>query len=55
MLPDIFDDINQDGVWDVLDIILAVGYIMETNFLNENQQLYRYVKDLKVVHRPEYQ
>ena len=25
-------------MWDVLDIILAVGYIMETNFLNENQQ-----------------
>ena len=38
MLPDIFDDINQDGVWDVLDIILVVGYIMDTNFLNENQQ-----------------
>ena len=40
MLPDIYDDINQDGIWDVLDIILVVGYIMDTTFLNENQQLF---------------
>ena len=38
VLPDIYDDINQDGIWDVLDIILVVGYIMDTTILSESQQ-----------------
>ncbi len=33
------NDVNQDGIWDILDIVLVVGYIMETNILTENQQL----------------
>ena len=32
-------DINQDGVWDVLDIVLIAGYIMDTIVLSEIQQL----------------
>ena len=38
LLPEEYDDVNQDGMWDILDIILVVGYIMDTTFLNENQQ-----------------
>ena len=37
--PNINNDINQDGIWDILDIVLVVGYIMETNILTESQQL----------------
>ena len=38
-LPDTYDDINQDGIWDVLDIVLVVGYIMDITILSEIQQL----------------
>ena len=31
-------DVNQDGIWDVLDIVLVVGYIMNTTILSESQQ-----------------
>ena len=34
------NDINQDGIWDILDIVLIVGFIMDTTTLNENQILY---------------
>ena len=37
--PNINNDINQDGIWDILDIVLVAGYIMETNILTESQQL----------------
>ncbi len=32
-------DINQDGIWDILDIVLIAGYIMDTIILSEIQQL----------------
>jgi len=38
-LPNTYEDINQDGIWDVLDIVLVVGYIMDTTILSESQQL----------------
>ena len=34
------NDTNQDGIWDILDIILIAGFIMDTTTLNENQILY---------------
>tara|TARA_Y100000590_G_C15692049_1_gene1003762 strand:+ start:722 stop:2155 length:1434 start_codon:yes stop_codon:yes gene_type:complete len=34
----IYDDINQDGTWDVLDIILTVNHIMENSSLSQNEQ-----------------
>jgi len=35
---DFYDDINQDGVWDVIDIIMVINHIIEASILNENQQ-----------------
>ena len=35
---DFYDDINQDGVWDVIDIIMVINHIIETSILNESQQ-----------------
>jgi len=32
------DDINQDGVWDVIDIIMVINHIIGTFLLSENQQ-----------------
>ena len=34
----IFDDINQDGIWNVLDIILVVNHIMSITLLDNYQQ-----------------
>ena len=34
----IYDDINQDGTWDVLDIILTVNHIMQNSSLSQSQQ-----------------
>ena len=31
------NDINQDGIWDVLDIILLINHILGENFLYESQ------------------
>ena len=31
-------DINQDGVWNVIDVIMVINHILETNLLNNNQQ-----------------
>ena len=33
------EDINFDGIWNILDIVLLVGYIMDEEILNETQQL----------------
>ena len=31
-------DINQDGVLDVIDIIMVINHIIEASLLNESQQ-----------------
>ena len=33
------EDINFDGIWNILDIVLLVGYIIDEEILNETQQL----------------
>jgi len=38
-IPDTYEDINQDGIWDVLDIVLMVNHIMDINFLTNQQQI----------------
>ena len=32
-----FEDINLDGIWNVLDIILLINHILGENFLYESQ------------------
>ena len=34
------DDINQDGIWDVLDVILIINHILNINLLNNIQMEY---------------
>ena len=36
--PGPYEDINQDGIWDIIDIILIINHIMDTNQLTEYQQ-----------------
>ena len=36
--PEFYDDINQDGVWDVVDIVMVINHIIGTSLLSENQQ-----------------
>ena len=37
--PEFYEDINQDGIWDVIDIILIINHIMGTASLNEFQEI----------------
>tara|TARA_B110000014_G_scaffold153708_1_gene107599 strand:+ start:398 stop:901 length:504 start_codon:yes stop_codon:yes gene_type:complete len=36
-LNDITEDINGDGLWNVLDVVLVINYIFELNTLTEEQ------------------
>ena len=36
--PEFYEDINQDGIWDIIDIILVINHIMGTNYLTQLQQ-----------------
>ena len=33
------NDINEDGIWDVLDIVLVINHIFQLNILNIQQQI----------------
>ena len=37
LLNNINEDINGDGIWNVLDVVLVINYIFELNTLNEEQ------------------
>jgi len=37
LLPEEYDDINQDGIWNVIDIILIMNYILNINPLTNLQ------------------
>ena len=38
--PEFYEDINQDCIWDVIDIIMVINHIIGTSLLDENQQNY---------------
>ena len=35
--PEEYDDVNQDGIWNVLDIVLIMNHILGVSILYENQ------------------
>ena len=36
--PEFYNDINQDGIWNVIDIVMVVNHIIGTSPLSQNQQ-----------------
>ena len=38
-LPEEYDDVNQDGIWNVLDVVLVINHVLGISSLYDNQLL----------------